>query len=139
MKAITFSFKLFREVLLLWGGPRIPTFVAINLCGPKIHSMYRRRKQHVVLLDRGLGQSNFKVLGKLYFEAMRNLGIKLVPVLAAEDETAILGQISYSESSDELVGFCRVSGGVAACDKQHWKQVSPCSQGTWFCSFLSEG
>ena len=56
-------------------------------------------------MDGGLEESNFKVFGKLYSEAMRNLGIKDVPILAAEDETAILGQISYSESSDELLGF----------------------------------
>ena len=109
------SFKLFLEVLLLWGGPRIATFVAINLWGPEIHSMYRWRKQHLVHLDGGLEESNFKVLGKLYSEAMRNLGIKHVPVLAAEDETAILGQISYSESSDELLGFRGVSGADHKC------------------------
>lgn len=46
---------------------------------------------------------------------MRNLGIKHVPVLAAEDETAILGQISYGESSDELLGFCGVGGADHKC------------------------
>ena len=109
------SFKLFVEVLLLWGGPRIETFVAINLCGPEIHSMYHWRKQHLVNLDGGLEESNFKVLGKVYSEAMRNLNIKHVPVLAAEDETAILGQISYSEGNDELLGFCGVSGADHKC------------------------
>ena len=109
------SFKLFLEVLLLWGGPRITTFVAINLCGPEIHSLYRWRNQHLEHLDGGFEQRNFKVLGKLYLEAMSNLGIKHVPVLAAEDETAILGQISYSESTDELLGFCGVSGADHKC------------------------
>lgn len=47
------SFKLFLEVLLLWGGPRVATFVAINLCGPEIHSIYRWRNQHLVHLDKG--------------------------------------------------------------------------------------
>lgn len=35
-------FKLFLKVLLLWGGPRIANFVALNLGGPEIHSIYRR-------------------------------------------------------------------------------------------------
>ena len=109
------SFKTFLEVLLLWGGPRITTFVAIKLSRPKIHSMYRWRKQHLENLDGGLEESNFKVLGKVYSEAMRNLNIKHIPVLAAEDKTAILGQISYSEETDELLGFCRVSGADHKC------------------------
>ena len=109
------SFKLFLEVLLLWGGPRVATFVAINLCGPEIHSIYRWRNQHLVHLDGGFEENNFKVLGKLYKEAMSNLGVKHVPVLAAEDETAILGQISYSERTDELLGFCGVTGADHKC------------------------
>ena len=109
------SFKLFLEVLLLWGGPRVATFVAINLCGPEIHSIYRWRNQHLVNLDGGFDENNFKVLGKLYKEAMNNLGVKHVPVLAAEDETAILGQISYSERTDELLGFCGVTGADHKC------------------------
>lgn len=55
--------------------------------------MYPWRKQHLVHLDGGFEESNFKVRGKLYLEAMSNLGIKHVPVLSAEDETAILGQL----------------------------------------------
>lgn len=97
------------------GRARIATFVAINLCGPEIHSMYRWRKQQLVHLDGGFEESNFKVLGKLYSEAMSNLGINHMPVLAAEDEMAILGQISYSESTDELLGFCGVSGEDHKC------------------------
>lgn len=57
----------------------------------------------LVHLDGGFEKNNFKVLGKLFLEAMSNLGVKHVPVLAAEDETAILGQISYSERTDELL------------------------------------
>ena len=109
------SFKLFLEVLLLWGGPRVATFVAINLCGPEIHSIYRWRNQHLVHLDGGFEENNFKVPGKLYKESMSNLGVKHVPVLAAEDETAILGQISYSERTDELLGFCGVTGADHKC------------------------
>ena len=44
------SFKLFLEVLLMLGGPRIATFVAINLGGPEIHSIYRWRNQHHIIV-----------------------------------------------------------------------------------------
>ena len=109
------SFKLFLEVLLLWGGPRIATFVAINLWRPEIHSIYRWQNQHLVHLDSGFVENNFKVFGKLCSEAISNLGVKHVPVLAAEDETAILGKISYSERTAELLGFCGVTGADHKC------------------------
>lgn len=86
------SLKLFMEVLLMWGGPRIATFVASNLCGPEIHSIYRWRNQHRVSLADGIVQSNFKILGTINKEAMSNIQVKNVPVLAAEDETAIVLQ-----------------------------------------------
>ena len=39
----------------------------------------------LVHLDNGFEKNNFKVLGKLYLEAMSNPGVKHVPILAAED------------------------------------------------------
>ena len=78
---------LFLEVLML-GGPRIATFVAINLGGPEIHSIYRWRNQHRIIvpekplwggnkkyvcmyvcmyvdINGGIQESNFKKLGPL--------------------------------------------------------------------------
>lgn len=55
-------------------------------------------------------QSNFKILGTLYKDAMSNVQVKNVPVLASEDETAAISQVSYSEATDELLGFCGVDG-----------------------------
>ena len=57
------SLKLFMEVLLMSGVLRIATFVASNLCGREIHSIYRWRNQHRVSLADGIVQSNFKILG----------------------------------------------------------------------------
>lgn len=34
----------------------------------------------------------------------------LVPVLAAEDKTAIISKVMYSQKKDELLGFCGVEG-----------------------------
>lgn len=53
-------FKLFLEVLLLWGAPRIANFVAINLGGPEIHSIYRWHNQHRTELDGDIKETNFK-------------------------------------------------------------------------------
>ena len=109
------SFKLFLEVLLMLGGPRIATFVAINLGGPEIHSIYRWRNQHRVDISGGIQESNLKKLGPLYKEAMANITSSSVPVLAAEDETAIIGHVTYHQDRDELVGFCGVNGQHHAC------------------------
>ena len=42
----------------------------------------------------GIEENNFKQLSAIFQEAMKNVGAYVVPVLAAEDETAIIGQIS---------------------------------------------
>ena len=42
-------------------------------------------------------------------------GGSLVPVLAAEDETAVISKIMYSQEKDELLGFCGVKGPNHQC------------------------
>ena len=37
-------------------------------------------------------------------------GLLSVLVLTAEDETAIIGQVTYNEGKDEVLGFCGVNG-----------------------------
>ena len=51
----------------------------------------------------------------LYKEAMANTSSSSVPVLAAEDETAITGHVTYHQDRDELLGFCGVNGQHHAC------------------------
>lgn len=109
------SFKLFWKVLLMLGGPRVATFVAINQGGPEIHSIYRWRNQHRVDISGGIRESNFKKLVPLYKEGMANISSSFVPVLAAEDETAIIGHVTYHQDRDELLGFCGVNGQHHAC------------------------
>ena len=108
-------FKLFLEVLLLWGGPRIANFVAINLGAPEIHSIYCWRNQHHTELDGGIKETNFKQLSVLYKEATARGKVGPVPALAAEDETGIIGQISYNQRTDEPLGFCGVKGTEHKC------------------------
>lgn len=108
-------FKLFLEVIMLWGGPRLATFVALNFCGPEVHSIYRWHNQHRVHLEGGIKKTNFEALRDVYKQIMEKLGLSSVPVLAAEDETAIIGQVSYSEATDELLGFCGIAGPDHEC------------------------
>ena len=35
------SFQMFFEVILMWGGPRLANFVALNVFGPEVHSIFR--------------------------------------------------------------------------------------------------
>ena len=60
-------------------------------------------------------EGNFKKLGSVYENIMKSHGLSSVPVMAAEDETAIIGQITYNEAKDELLGFCGVSGDQHQC------------------------
>ena len=46
---------------------------------------------------------------------MANIKSSSVPVLAAEDETAIIGHVTYHQNTDELFGFCGVNGQQHAC------------------------
>lgn len=57
--------KLFLEVIImLWGGPRLATFVAMmNICGSEVHSIYRWHNQHRLELEGGIQASNFQSLG----------------------------------------------------------------------------
>lgn len=46
---------------------------------------------------------------------MANIKSSSVPFLAAEDETAIIGRVTYHQDTDELFGFCGVNGEHHAC------------------------
>ena len=41
---------------------------------------------------------------------MANITSFSVPVLTAEDKTAIIGHVTYHQDRDELLGFCGVNG-----------------------------
>ena len=112
------STKLFFEVVLIWGGPRLATFVASNLFGPEIHSLYRWRKRDSITLEGGINHADMSKIAVIYRESiskqLKNKG-SLVPVLAAEDETAVISKIMYSQEKDELMGFCGVKGPDHQC------------------------
>lgn len=63
----------------------------------------------------GIEEVNFKKLASIYKEAMARITPTFVLVLAAEDETGIIGQIVYNQASDELLGFGGVKGPEQKC------------------------
>ena len=79
-------------------------FVALNLAGPEIHSLYRWRKQHPKPVHVGLNETNFMSIKETYQAVHQAKGVPLVPVLLAEDETAIVGTIEYVAERDVLQG-----------------------------------
>ena len=66
-------------------------------------------------MEGGIQASNFKKLRDIYIEAMKTVDLCTIPVLAAEDETAIMAQVTYNEAKDELLGFCGVDGDGHQC------------------------
>ena len=85
------------------------------MCGPEVHSISLWHNQNRVDLSGGIQEGNFKKLGSVYENIMKIRGLSSVPVMAAEDETAIIGQVTYNEAKDELLGFCGVSGDQHQC------------------------
>ena len=51
-------------------------------------------------------KNHFVALGEIYRNSHRKKDIPLVPVLLAEDETAIIANIEYASDRDVLQGFC---------------------------------
>ena len=106
--------KEFYEVLMYWGGPRIATFVAFNLLGPEIHTLYRWRKKKDIDLEEGIVEENFVKIAKIYEEAL-TLSLGKVPVQLSEDGTAIIRKVCYDQKNDTLVGFCGDAGDNHVC------------------------
>ena len=107
--------KEFYEVLMYWGGPRIATFVALNLLGPEVHTLYRWRKKKDIDLEEGIVEENFVKIARIYEEALNTLSLGKVPVQLSEDETAVVRRVCYDQKNDTLVGFCGLAGDNHVC------------------------
>ena len=101
--------KEFYEVLMYWDGPRIATFVTLNLLGPEVLTLYRWRKKKDIELEEGIVEENFVKIAKIY-EVLNTLSLGKVPVQLSEDETAISRKVCYDQKNDTLVAFCGVAG-----------------------------
>ena len=59
---------MFYEVLLTLGGQKLAKFVAANLEGPDLSTIYRWRTKNRLNLELGINANNFKKLAELYKE-----------------------------------------------------------------------
>ena len=50
---------MFLEVVLVWGGPRLGNFKAVNLGGPEIHSLFWWRNENTPQVDAGPTEQKF--------------------------------------------------------------------------------
>ncbi|CAC5424209.1 unnamed protein product [Mytilus coruscus] len=96
------------------GGPRLVNFIALNLDGPDVHSVYRWRKHELTRLDDCIQEKNFKILGEIYLN-YESENVPQIPVLVAEDETAIVDENRYHQDFGSLLGFCGVNGNEHKC------------------------
>ena len=65
------STRLFYEVIMLWGGPRLATFVGLSLFGPEIHSVYRWRRKPRIDLKLGIKEENFQKIADIYKDIIK--------------------------------------------------------------------
>ena len=97
----------FYEVLLSLGGPRLCTFVAMNIEGPHVNTVQEWRRQKISPMYRGLNEENIKVVAKIYEKIKVKKNIKTsIPFILAEDETVIEGRGEYDAKTDKIWGFC---------------------------------
>ena len=108
--------RKFYESLLIMGGPKIAMFVALNLEGPMMSSVYTWRNNEKVSWSREDLKVNIKIAREIISKAIEHLGLK-GPLVAetSEDETAIIGKITYSQRNDELLGICGPKGDNHQC------------------------
>ena len=88
-------------------------FVALNLEGPMMSSVYTWRNNEKVSEDLKV---NVKIEREIISKAIEHLGLKGTLVAeTSEDETAIIGKITYSQRNDELLGICGPKGDNHQC------------------------
>ena len=121
--------QTFFEVILMWGGPQLANFIAINIFGPELHSIWRWRKQKSLKLTPGISEENFIKLKQLYQEARKATNLPRAHVIMAEDETAITAHVDYCADTDCLVGFCGEKGENHSCKEACNIQVGDGEEG----------
>ncbi len=109
--------RLFFESVLLKAGPQLATFITNNLLGPEVHTIFRWRKQHQIDETCSINGEYFMKVGEIYKGIVEKRNLPRVPVFMAEDETAIIGKITYNQKTDELVGFCGQEGLYHRCEQ----------------------
>ena len=117
------AMNLFRAVRIV-GGERVYNLLRANLNLPHERTVHKQVCASKVPFREGPCESNFEILAEIYARAMDRHGIPRgsVPVLLAEDETAVVPEFAWDCVTDELVGGC---GALCAMRCTH---IKPCRQ-----------
>ena len=108
--------KKFYEGLMIIGGPKVLSYVSINLNGPQKDSVYRGRKKNSRPFNSGINESNFDIALIIIEGMMTEKKITGgVPWLSAEDETGVQRGVTYHQESVLLIGFCGKKGEAHKC------------------------
>ncbi len=85
--AIKQDFNSFIKLSCTWIGPRLAPFIAINLFGPEIFSIYRWRNKAMGNFVPGLSEENFRTVRRIYKEAMQRPGVMKSEIFAKTSYT----------------------------------------------------
>ena len=100
------STKSIYEMIKLWGGPRLHSFISLNLDGPSRSTTLRQVRKSLSYIP-GEHEYIFEEVGKVYASYKDKHGIEgPIPVCMAEDETVVKKYVRWVAKSDTLVGFC---------------------------------
>ena len=84
------------EMIKLWGGPRLHSFISLNLDGPSISTNLSQVRKSLKYIP-GEQEYIFETIEKVYASYKAKHGI---------DETVVKKYVRWVEKSDTLVGFC---------------------------------
>ena len=93
-------------MIKLWGGPRLHSFISLNLDGPSISMTLRKVRKSLTYI---LGEKEyiFETIEKVYASYKSKHGIEgPILVFLAEDEIVVKKYVRRVAKSDTLVGFC---------------------------------
>jgi len=100
------STKSINEMIKLWRGPRLHSFISLNLEGPSISTTLRQVRKSLIYIPREHNYI-FEAVGKVYVSYKAKHGIEgPIPIFLVEDETVVKKYVRWVAKSDALVGFC---------------------------------
>jgi hypothetical protein len=100
--------RLTFEWLCIKAGPAIASTVAVNLFGPSVSVIKGYKTKHKVHITGGVNEATFKRIAAFYKDFREQRSLPKVPVMLAEDETAVVRKILWRHKTDTLEGFCGV-------------------------------
>ncbi|GLJ15321.1 hypothetical protein SUGI_0251220 [Cryptomeria japonica] len=100
------STKSLYEMIKLWGGPRLHSFISLIMVSPSISTNLRKVRKSSAYIP-GEHDYIFEVVGKVYASYKTKHGINgPIYVYLAEEETVVRKYVRWVAKSDTLVGFC---------------------------------